>query len=254
MSVRTDTRFDGTWGRLIIDWPKANIVSLEVIDRLRAGLAQVCGPHTRLVTIEGAGDHFSYGAAVDEHVPGTIDTVLAALDRLVGDLLAAPAPTAALVRGRCLGGGFEVALACDSILADDTALLGVPEVVLGVFPPLAAALLPVRVGVSRAAVAVLTGEPQPAAVWHRAGLVTRVAPAGRLDDEAEAFFRTHLQPRSAAALARAARASRLMLRAQLATALPELERLYLDDLMQTRDAREGIAAFVEKRTPRWSDA
>ncbi|MGE5246482.1 MAG: enoyl-CoA hydratase/isomerase family protein [Betaproteobacteria bacterium] len=254
MTVRVETRFDGTWGRLVIDRPKANVVSLAVIEDLRAGLAGVCGAHTRLVTIEGAGDHFSYGAAVEEHVPATIARVLAALDDLVRDLLAAPAPTAALVKGRCLGGGFEIALACDFVFAADTALLGVPEVALGVFPPLASVLLPVRIGASRAAAAVITGEVRPVPFWQQAGLITLTAPAADLQEAADGFFRQHLQPRSATALAAAARASRLAIRRQLETALPELERQYLDELMHTRDAREGIAAFLDKRAPEWRDA
>jgi cyclohexa-1,5-dienecarbonyl-CoA hydratase len=254
MSVRTDRRYDGAWARIVIDRPKANIVSLAVIEAMRAALPAACGPHTRLVTIEGAGEHFSYGAAVDEHLPSTVGRVLEALDDLVRDLLAAPAPTAALVRGRCLGGGFEVALACDLIFAADTAVLGVPEIALGVFPPLASALLPARVGASRAAAAIITGEAQPAAAWQQAGLIARLVTPADLEAEVDAFFRAYLQPRSAASLARAARAARLPIRRAIERALPELERLYLDDLMQTRDAQEGIAAFLDKRTPRWSDA
>jgi cyclohexa-1,5-dienecarbonyl-CoA hydratase len=238
----------------VINRPKANVVSLQVIEDLRAALAAVCGPHTRFVTVEGAGDHFSYGAAVDEHVPATIARVLAALDDLVRDLLSLHAPTAALVRGRCLGGGFEIALACDFILSSDTAVLGVPEVALGVFPPLASALLPARVGASRAAAAVITGEPLAASAWQQAGLISQVVPANDLDAAAGELFRAHLQPRSAIALAAAARASRLAVRRQFEMALPELERQYLQELMPTADAREGIAAFIEKRTPQWSDA
>ena len=254
MNVRIATRFDGTLGQLVIDRPKANIVSLAVIEGLREALSRVSGPHVRLVTIEGAGDHFSYGAAVDEHVPATIDRVLAALGDLVRDLLASSAPTAAVVRGRCLGGGFEIALACDFLFAADTAVLGVPEVSLGVFPPLAAAILPVRVGASRAADAVITGEPRGVSFWQSAGLVARTAPAADLDAAVDDFFRTHLAPRSAVALSAAAAASRFPVRRQIDAVLPQLERLYLDDLMRKDDALEGIAAFMEKRQPRWSDA
>ena len=99
--------------------------------------------------------------------------MLPAFHRLIADLLDAPCPTAAIVRGRCLGGGFEVALACDLVFASHDAKLGVPEVSLGVFPPAAAALLPLRVGASRASRAVLTGEALPADWWEQAGLVCR---------------------------------------------------------------------------------
>jgi cyclohexa-1,5-dienecarbonyl-CoA hydratase len=114
-------------------------------------------------------------------------------------------------------------------------------------------LLPARVGAARAARAVLTGETRPAAEWHAAGLVALVAPAARLANEIERWFNTHLKPRSAAALRHAALAARFALREQVARTLPALEQLYLSRLMRTADAAEGVAAFMEKRAPRWRD-
>jgi cyclohexa-1,5-dienecarbonyl-CoA hydratase len=169
-------------------------------------------------------------------------------------LLAVPAPTAAIVRGRCLGGGFEVALACDFIFAGATAILGVPEITLGVFPPAAAALLPIRVGVPRATHAVLTGCTVPVDKWMASGLIELVAPPQELDAAVGHWFDAHLAPRSAAALRCAAWAARATTRRQVDAVLPELERFYLDTLMKTKDAVEGIAAFLGKRQPVWSDA
>jgi cyclohexa-1,5-dienecarbonyl-CoA hydratase len=163
-----------------------------------------------------------------------------------------PAPTAALVRGRCLGGGFEVALACDLIFAGTTAMLGVPEVSLGVFPPAAAALLPLRVGATRAASAVLTGRTASADTWAAAGLIELTAPPQELEAAVDHWFDANLAPRSAVALGCAALATRATSRRQLDTVLPELETLYLDRLMRSRDAVEGIEAFLEKRPPVWS--
>ena len=138
--IRADTRHGGSHLRLILDRPKANILSIALMRELRGALGDVGRrPQVRLVTIEGAGDHFSYGASVEEHRADRIAEALGELHALVRDLLACPAPTAAVVRGRCLGGGFEIALACDLIFAATTAVLGVPEIALGVFPPAAAA-------------------------------------------------------------------------------------------------------------------
>jgi cyclohexa-1,5-dienecarbonyl-CoA hydratase len=161
--------------------------------------------------------------------------------------------TAALVRGRCLGGGFEIALACDFIFAEESAVFGLPEVALGVFPPAASALLPPRVGSARATSAIISGESLPAAEWRQAGLVEAVVPDGTLDAEVYGWFAAHLQGKSAVALRYAAAAARHGLRQHVRAVLPELERLYLGDLMQTSDAVEGIAAFLEKRVPRWTD-
>ena len=246
---------DGGWMRLILDQPKGNILSIAMMREVRASLASVCNsPRVRLVTMEGAGGHFSYGASVEEHRAVAIRQALSELHGLVRDQLACPAPTAAIVRGRCLGGGFEVALACDFIFAATDAVLGVPEITLGVFPPAAAALLPARIGATRAAAAILTGRSTSVTEWSSAGLVELVAPSDELEATVGHWFVKNLAPRSAAALRCAARASRLAIVQHVEATLPELEQLYLDTLMGTRDANEGIEAFLEKREPQWSHA
>ncbi len=251
--IRSELRHGGGHLRLVLDQPKGNIVSLAMIRDLGRALSAVPGsPAVKLVTIEGAGDHFSYGASVEEHRPAVVGDMLREFHRLILGLLAVPAPTAALVRGRCLGGGFEVALSCDLLFASTTAVLGVPEIALGVFPPAAAALLPLRVGASRAASAVLTGQARPVDYWVGAGLVELTAPAQELEAAVDQWFDANLAQRSAAALRCAALASRVAVRRHVELVLPELERLYLDTLMRTRDAAEGIAAFLDKREPVWS--
>lgn len=253
--VRAEARRGGAHLRIVIDEPKTNILTTSVVRALRgAAVEGARSPHLKLLTIEGAGDHFSYGASVEEHLPGAIYGALVELHGLVRDLLALPAPTAALVRGRCLGGGFEVAMACDLIFAGTTAMLGVPEVALGVFPPAASALLPLRIGASRAASAIITGHVAPVEHWKAAGVIELVAPSQELLQAVDHWFDAHLASKSAAALRHAALASRRALRREFDEVLPELERLYLDSLMRTHDAVEGIKAFLEKRQPAWSDA
>jgi cyclohexa-1,5-dienecarbonyl-CoA hydratase len=253
--LRVCTRHEGQLVRLVVDRPKGNIITAEVIGAMRASLAGLpAAGAVKLVTIEGAGDHFSFGASVEEHRPDMIGRMLPEFHALVRDLLAVPAPTAAVVRGKCLGGGFELALACDFLFASQDATLGVPEISLGVFPPAAAALLPARIGAARAAEAVLTGEAFSAARWCEIGLVTEVVPAAELDQAVERWFAAHLAPRSAAALRHATLAVRGAVRAQAEPRLAELEELYLESLMRTHDAVEGIAAFIEKRPPHWRNA
>lgn len=253
--LRISSRHDGRQLRLVIDRPKGNIITAEVIAALRTALADIReDAGVKLVTIEGAGDHFSFGASVEEHLPERIDRILPELHGLVRDLLAVPAPTAAIVRGLCLGGGFEIALACDFLFAADNARLGVPEIALGVFPPVATALLPVKVGAARASQVVLTGEQLPVARWAEMGLVTFVAPAADLDGAVDRWVDTHLAPRSAAALRHAALATRGPARLAAGRVLADLERAYLERLMQTHDAVEGVKAFIEKRPPQWRNA
>lgn len=234
--------------------PKGNILTADMVGALRSALEEAAeNPHLKLITIEGAGSDFSYGASIPEHAPDQIGTVLPAMHALIYELLDAPAPTAALARGRCLGGGFELALACDFIMAEEGATFGLPEIALGVFPPAASAILPLRVGHAAATQAILTGEAIDAATWRTKGLVELVARPGELAAAVDAWFSRFMAPRSAAALRHAALAARIGLTAHVRDTLPALERLYLDELMRTHDAIEGIDAFMARRRPAWTD-
>lgn len=234
--------------------PKGNIITAEMVAALTQALDSLNdSPHLKLLTIEGAGDDFSFGASIPEHAPGAIGRVLPEMHALVQALLDFPAVTAAIVRGRCLGGGFELALACDFVFAERDARFGLPEIALGVFPPVASALLPARVGLARATSAIITGASCPADDWFRFGLVERLSEPGAIAADVDRWFDQHLRGRSAAALRHTTAAARLALRQHTAAILPELERLYLGDLMGTADAAEGIAAFLAKRAPRWTD-
>ena len=245
---------EGTRAAFRLFHPKGNILTAAMVEALQAALESIeQNPHLKLITIAGEGPDFSFGASVPEHAPGEIDRVLPAMHALIERLLDAPAVTAAVVRGRCLGGGFELALACDFIFAASGAVMGLPEIALGVFPPAASALLPLRIGAARATRAIVTGEARPAEDWRSMGLVEFVAPDGSLDAEVDRWYDRHLAARSAAALRHAAAAARSSIAAHVRQTLPELERQYLKELMGTADAAEGIAAFLEKRTPRWTD-
>ncbi|HVL68678.1 MAG TPA: enoyl-CoA hydratase/isomerase family protein [Vicinamibacterales bacterium] len=249
--VRAEYPRDG-WVRLVLDRPPANILTMAMCDGLMDGLTAARAlPGTRLVSIEGEGAHFSYGASVEEHAPERVGEMLPAFHELVGALLDAPFATAAVVRGRCFGGGLEVVLACDLVFASNDAQMGVPEIALGVFPPAASALLPLRVGAARASRVVLTGAAMPADWWDSAGLLTEVGPADELGAALLGWFGRYLEPRSAVAVRHAALAGRTLLRQHARETLRTLERQYLDELMLSHDAVEGCAAFLEKRAPAW---
>ena len=175
--VESTSMRDGAWRRLVLRAPRGNLLSLELVRELGAAIHALESQRgIKWLTIEGSGGEFSYGARIQEHVPEMMATVLPETHRVFKRLLAFPAPTAALVEGRCLGGGFELALACDDIIATDDAVFGLPEIRLAAFPPAAAALLPLRVGASRATRAIVTGQTQEARYWHDAGLVSVVGP------------------------------------------------------------------------------
>ena len=244
----------GAWRRVVLGGGRGNLLSMDLVRALGQQLhALESEPGIKWLTIEGSGGEFSYGARIQEHLPEMMATVLPETHRIIKQLLAFPAPSAALVEGRCLGGAFEVALACDDILATDHATFGLPEIRLGAFPPAAAALLPLRVGASRATRAIVTGQTREAAYWHDAGLLSMVAPQASLLDAAAAWFDANIAPHSAAALSHAVAAARLTVRAQAEPALDQAERDYLGGLIKTADAAEGVNAWLEKRSPKWTD-
>ena len=250
---RIDER-KGRWIRLVLNAPRGNLLSIDMIGALHDAMRTVTNaPGLRWLTVEGASGEFSFGADLREHRPEPMREALPLTHALLRAWLAAPVPTAALVEGRCLGGGFELALCCDDILAASDAVFGCPEVNVGAFAPIGALLLPLRVGASRAGRAIVTGDQQTAEYWHSAGLVSLVPRGLDLVASAGEWFDSRLAAKSAVALSHAARAARALVRTQVEPLIAHLERQYLDELLATHDAIEGVDAWLSKRQPLWRD-
>jgi cyclohexa-1,5-dienecarbonyl-CoA hydratase len=160
--------------------------------------------------------------------------------------------TIAAVRGLCLGGGFELALACDMIVAEEGATFGLPEIWLGCFPPVAAVVLPRHITPQKAFEMVLSGETITAQEALAMGFVNALAPPGKMEETLDRFA-SRFTEKSVAALRIARRALRVSEEFVYGAGLDETERIYLEDLMRTRDAEEGIRAFLERRAPKWED-
>jgi cyclohexa-1,5-dienecarbonyl-CoA hydratase len=241
---------DGALLRLRLARPKANVCDAAMIGALHAALeTHRARPGLRGVLLDAEGPHFSFGASVEEHLAERCAAMLAALHALVLAMAGYPAPILVAVRGQCLGGGLEIAMAGGPIFAAPDAQLGQPEIRLGVFAPAASCLLPWRVSPAVAEDLLWSGRSLSGAQALSVGLVNAVAD----DPEAAAlaYFDEHLAPRSAAALACAVAAVRAARLRELRERLAEVERLYLNELMTTRDANEGLAAFLERRAPAW---
>jgi len=236
--------------RLRLARPKANIVDAEMIAALHGALV-AHGSNTSLrgVLLDAEGPHFSFGASVEEHLPAQCAQMLGSLHALIVAMVEFPVPIWLAVRGQCLGGGLEVALAGSWIFAAPDAQFGQPEMKLGVFAPAASVLLPYRVSLAVAEDLLYSGRSIAASEAKDCGLVHVVAD----DPETAAlgWFHEHLQGKSAAALACATAAARGAMRRDVRHRLAEVEHLYLDRLMATRDANEGLVAFLAKRKPSW---
>ena len=241
---------DGALLRLTLARPKANIVDASMIAALSGALARHEADRAiRGVLLDAEGTHFSFGASVDEHLPASCGTMLATLHALVMAMVEFPAPILVAVRGQCLGGGLEVAMAGSMIFAAPDAQLGQPEMKLGVFAPAASVLLPYRVNAAVAEDLLLSGRSVGAAEAREIGLVHTVA-----DDPAAAalaWFDAHLAGKSAASVRYALRAARLARIEAIRAGLAAVEKLYLQGLMNTRDANEGLTAFLARRPPVW---
>ncbi|MHC5066503.1 MAG: enoyl-CoA hydratase/isomerase family protein, partial [Planctomycetota bacterium] len=172
---------------------------------------------------------------------------------LIRKLLDCGVPTLAKVSGACLGGGFEIAMACSMLICDEKAKFAVPEIQLGVFPPPACLLLPFKIGASAANEMILTGRQFSATELQRLGMANRVTATEDLDTVVEEFIQKQILPKSASSLRYACDAARRSILQHYHTHIGDLEDLYLLKLMGTDDAREGIQAFLEKRAPVWTE-
>jgi cyclohexa-1,5-dienecarbonyl-CoA hydratase len=239
--------------RLRLDRPKANIVDAAMIAALADAIATATGGDgLTAVLLDAEGPHFSFGASVEEHLPERCADMLAGLHTLIRQMLDCPVPILVAIRGQCLGGGLELAAAGHLLFAAPDAQLGQPEIKLGVFAPAASCLLPERIGQGAAEDLLYSGRSISGEDAWRLGLVNELA--GDPEAAALAYFDGHLAPRSASSLRFAVRAARAGFAARVSSRLDAVERLYLDGLMSTGDALEGLNAFIAKRPAKWVNA
>lgn len=254
-SVVTSRLFDGSALLIELGPPPGNILDRAMIQDLSAELSSASkNLDLKAIVIRGAGEHFSYGASVVEHLPDQVGEMLSEFHALLNLMNSLPLPPViAAVRGRCLGGGFELALACDHILVEEGAEMGCPEIRLGVFPPAAAALLPLRVSAAKSSLILSTAQLLSGDEAVRLGVAEVQVETGTLDDAVEVWVTDRFNELSAAALRQTRKACRHPWRLVCEQVLPELERQYLRETMSTDDAMEGLQAFLEKRHPKWSN-
>ncbi len=246
---------DGQVIRVTLNAPKANVLDGEMMTDIQEFLDVLPNQDdVKLVQFIGAGDNFCFGASVPEHTKEKAPEMLKHFHQLFYTLADLAIPTAAIVSGQCLGGGLELALMCNFMFVDKSAKLGQPEIMLGVFAPPASLILPMKIGQARADEMLLTGKIISAEEAVQIGLATRL-----FDDkesmlaEVDKWVEKQILTKSAASLKCAVKAARLEFNSVIKNKLQKQEELYINELMATHDANEGIQSFLDRRKPEWKN-
>ena len=246
-----EVRHEGRVTRVTLNRPPLNVIDLRFARELAAALEEEGRrPDLAVLVLAARGRAFSAGVDVRDHLPDRGAEMLREFHRACERLLEIEAPVVAAVQGAALGGGCELTLVCDLVVAAASATFGLPEIKLGVFPPLAAVTLPRMVPQHVAAEMILTGRTLSAEEAQRVGLVNRVAPDGGFESEVSRLV-DELQALSPASLKLAKRALRMARSRPEPGEVEAAERFYVEHLMHTPDAIEGLKAFIEHRAPSW---
>lgn len=235
---------------LTLNRPPVNVIDIATLQQMRTALAELAQDSSvRTLVLQAAGRMFSAGVDVADHTADKVGEMIPLVDQVCRDLAEFPVPTIAAVHGHALGGGCELVICCDMAVMVENAKIGQPEIQLAVFAPIAAMRLPFLVGYSAAADILFTGRNLSAQEALRIGLVNAVVSQEELSQWVEEKV-GQLSGLSRSALLFCKQALNLGF-GNWSQAHKDMERLYLDDLMKTADANEGLAAFMEKRRPVW---
>ncbi len=253
--IKVNYSHENTVCQVILDDGKGNILDNTMMSELLALFGELeKKPAIKLITFEGEGKHFSFGASVADHTKENAREMLTTFHQIFYTIIDLGIPTLAKISGQCLGGGLELALICNVLFADKTAKLGQPEISLGVFPPPASIILPLKIGNARAEDLLVTGRSISAEEAASMGLINKVFEGKQeMEIEVEGWISKYIVPKSASSLKFAVKAARKTFNDIVSDKLPELEKEYLENLMNTEDANEGILSFIEKRKPVWKN-
>jgi cyclohexa-1,5-dienecarbonyl-CoA hydratase len=245
-------RADPPIARISLHNPPLNVIDIRMMGELAQSLAEIeARPDISVIGFSGAGKAFSAGVDVAAHTPDKVNAMLTKFHAVIRALVATKKVTVAAVRGHCLGGGAELAMVCDLVYTTESAQWGFPEIKLGCYPPVACTALAALVGQKRAAELILTGRTIDGKEAAQIGLTTRAVPESELAAAVDEGV-GHLRKLSPAALALAKKASYAWDSMHFDKGLARAEKIYVDELMKTADAHEGVRAFMEKREPKWT--
>jgi len=239
--------------RITLNQPPLNIMDISMIGEMHSALARVhAAGDLKLLVIDHQGKAFSAGVSIKDHTPDKVREMIEKFHGMFRLLNSFAIPTLALVDGMVLGGGCELAVFCDMVIASDRATFGQPEIKVGVFPPVAAVLFPHLIGRNRALELLLTGDVIDAAEAKAIGLINKIIPSQSFREKTNEFI-SKLTSLSGSVLRLTKRAVDYGLYMSVNEGITAVELLYLGELMKTEDAREGLNAFLEKRKPVWKN-
>lgn len=253
--IKLEFTHDDSVVRVILDDGKGNILDKIMMNELHEVFDSFKeNNNVKLITFEGAGKNFSFGASVQEHTKDLAAEMLSGFHRLFYELIDLSIPALAKISGHCLGGGMELALACNFIFADRTAKFGQPEITLGVFAPPASLLLPLKIGNAKAEDLLITGKIISAEEAKEIGLLNDVYDDKEtMESFLEEWINKNICELSASSLRYAVTVSRKVFNEIVKRELPKIEETYIKELMETNDANEGINSYLEKRKPVWKN-
>ena len=251
-TVRVEVEVRPPVARVSLINPPLNVIDLTMTRLLVQMLSEIeARSDISVILFEGGSRAFSAGVDVKAHVPEQIHEMLTSFHAVIRAIIASRKITIAVVQGVCLGGGAELAAVCDMVYTARDAIWGFPEIKLGCYPPVAAVALPALVGQKRASELIMTGRQISGDEAVAIGLANRSTNADELDDVVQETL-SQLEALSPAALAHAKKSIYAWDAIHFDKGLARAERIYLEELITTEDAREGIAAFIEKRPPKWT--
>jgi len=238
--------------RVVLRSVPLNVIDIPMMEELAQALGEIeARSDVSVLVLSGEGRAFSAGVDVAAHTADKVESMLRKFHAVVRAVVASKKVTVAAVHGHCLGGGAELAMVCDLVYTTVSAQWGFPEIKLGCYPPVACTALAALVGQKLAAELILTGRTISGIAAAEIGLANRAVPEEELapvvDHTVQELLR--LSPAALAVTKKALYAWDAM---HFDKGLARAEKIYLEDLMKTADAQQGIRAFLEKREPKWT--
>jgi cyclohexa-1,5-dienecarbonyl-CoA hydratase len=240
-------------GRITFNKPPLNVLNIEMMKEINQALKGFQGKNLKVLIIDANGKAFSAGVDVSDHTKEKVNEMIQVFHEIFTNLYKIDAPTVALVNGAALGGGCEVATFCDIVIASEKSKFGQPEIKVGVFPPVAAAIFPKLMWSKKALELIVTGDVINADEAKELGLVNHILPVEGFEVEAEKIVTEKLASNSAVVLQLTKRAFMEGATQNYSDSIKKIEDIYLNELMKTSDANEGLSAFLEKRQPVWKN-